>query len=272
MSKPTPYHQRDGITIYCGDCTQILPHLSPNIALTFTSPPYNLRHRIRNGKYTTTEKATGFSVKYGGFDDCLPIDQYEHVHTLALQQMLGLSKTVFWNIQIVTGNKEAVFKIIGTFAQSIKDIVVWDKRGQPAMNDGVINRSYELLLILEPNATAGRALSHAHFERGTMPDVWRSGQGDTHTGNRAVFPLSLPAKAITHWSQPGDIILDPFVGTGTTLRAAQQLGRRAIGIDISEAMCQLAKEGLAQPTFFSLPSPQKTPAPTQLALIGGAGQ
>lgn len=58
----------------------------------------------------------------------------------------------------------------------------------------------------------------------------------------APFPCALARDHITSWSNPGEIILDPMCGSGTSCIAAQQLDRQYIGIDISEAYCHLANQ------------------------------
>ena len=245
-----PYYQEDGITLYCGDCREILPTLkSMSTALTFTSPPYNMRTRIRNGRYTERERSEHFSKKYKEFHDAYPIEEYYELHKAVLNEELRISRLVFVNIQIVTGSKEAWFKLIGDFNKNIKDVIVWDKGdGQPAMHEDVINRGSELILAMEGNATAGRAFSQKNFPRGEMSDIWRMGRGGNGdaSGNLAVFPVEIPGTAIKGWTFAGETILDPFCGSGTTLFAAKKLGRIAIGIEIVEKQCEIAVKRLAQ--------------------------
>ncbi|MGH9017030.1 MAG: DNA-methyltransferase, partial [Acidimicrobiales bacterium] len=69
------------------------------------------------------------------------------------------------------------------------------------------------------------------------------------SGHPAVMPLELAARAIRLSTWPGETVLDPFAGTGTTLIAARQLGRRAIGIEVSERYCELAARRLSQGTL-----------------------
>ncbi len=70
-----------------------------------------MRLRIRNGKYTSREKSEHFSKKYKFFDDALPIEEFYEFHSKVLTEMLRVSKIVCYNFQIVTGSKQAFFKI-----------------------------------------------------------------------------------------------------------------------------------------------------------------
>jgi len=87
-----------------------------------------------------------------------------------------------------------------------------------------------------------------YHKNGAKPgDVWRITPEDAWRtdGHYAVFPLALCRVPILATCPPGGIVLDPFAGTGTTLVAARDLGRRAIGIDLSPAYLDLARQRLA---------------------------
>lgn len=233
-----------------GDCLEIMKQMPDKcVDLVVTSPPYNMRTRIRNGEYTEREKSQHFSKKYSEFDDALSIGDYYSFHSQVIREMLRISPIAFINIQVVTGSKEAWFGLIGDFNKEIKDIIIWDKgEGQPAMHDSVINRGYEMILVLESEPTAGRAFSKSYFRRGTMSDIWRCGRGGggETKGHGAVFPVEVASKAIQGWSKEEDTIFDPFIGTGTTAVAAKKLGRHFIGIEISEKYCEIARDRLRQ--------------------------
>lgn len=95
-----------------------------------------------------------------------------------------------------------------------------------------------------------------YHKNGAKPgDVWRITPEDTWRtdGHYAVFPLALCRVPILATCPPGGIVLDPFAGTGTTLVAARDLGRRAIGIDLSPAYLDLARQRLA--TTAPAPAP-----------------
>jgi DNA modification methylase len=83
---------------------------------------------------------------------------------------------------------------------------------------------------------------------GLCSTVWKIGPARCD-GHPAPFPVELARRAIRLSTWPGEVVLDPFAGSGTTLLAARQLGRRAIGIERSERYCELAVNRLAQTTF-----------------------
>ena len=245
-------------TLYQGCCMDFLKSVPNNsFDLVVTSPPYNMRTRVRNGKYTVREKSEHFSKKYKSFDDDLSIDDYFKFHSNVISELLRTSKTITYNIQIVTGSKEAVFKIIGLFNKEIKDIVIWDKgHGQPAMHDGVLNKASELILIFEQNATNGRCFSNFNFKRGELSDIWRIPKEKMEViGHSAAYPLKLAETCITNFSKNHDFIFDPFLGTGTTAIAAIKNNRNFVGVELTKdyfnAACVRIEKALSQQDMFS---------------------
>jgi site-specific DNA-methyltransferase (adenine-specific) len=242
--------------IHCMGCLDGLNLLEDNsVDLVFTSPPYNMRLRIRNGKYTEREKAEHFSKKYDYFNDALPLNDFYDFHKKVLKELLRVSKVVCYNFQIVTGSKEAFFKIIGDFNQQIKDVLIWDKgHGQPAMNEKVTNSCYEFILVLESDEKKGRMIRNATFERGKFNNILRVGRSRSISNSHgAVFPIKLAQEIISNFSNKTDLVLDPFMGSGTTAVACKQLGREFIGFEICEEYCKIANKRLEQAnlnTFF----------------------
>ncbi len=230
--------------IYNECCLETMKRVSDNsVDLIITSPPYNMRTRIRNGKYTTREKSEHFSKKYQYFDDALSIEDFYEFHCKALLEMLRISKIVCYNFQIVTGSKEAFFKIIGDFHKYIKDIIIWDKmRGQPAMHEKVLNSCYEMILVLENDNKCGRVIQNALFDRGTLNNIMRiPSQKRKQKIHMATFPDELVLNLITAFSKEDDLIYDPFLGIGTVAKIAKQNNRRYIGSEIVEEYFNLAK-------------------------------
>ena len=232
--------------IYNQEASSMLKQLPDNFAtLTVTSPPYNMRLRVRNGQYAEREKAEHFSKKYANFDDALQIDDFYALHKGILSELLRVSNVVAYNFQIVTGSKEAFFRIMGDFCKEIKDVIVWDKGfGQPAMHEKVLNSSYELILILESDGAKGRVINNATFDRGSMQNIIRINREQHIDGHAATMPEKLADILIRSFSNKGDIVLDPFMGVGTTGKVAIANGRRYIGSEISSEYCDIANKRL----------------------------
>ena len=234
-------------TIYNEDCLATMARMPDNfVDLVFTSPPYNMNLRIRNGKYCSRQIVKEFSTKYTGFDDNLPIDDFYRVHSKILDELLRVSKIVFYNIQIVTGSKLAFFKMIGDKADKLKDIIVWDKtHGQPAMQTSVLNRRTELILVFDKENAISRQFSQSTFARGTLDDIWQISRGKKVNKNHgATFPIELASKVVTNFASSGNIVYDPFTGSGTTALAAKMHNCNYIGSEISKEYYDFAVDRL----------------------------
>ena len=230
----------------CIDTLNKMIQDNQKVDLVVTSPPYNMNLRIRNGKYCSRQIVKEFSTKYEGFDDNMPIEEYYAFHLKVLRELLRTSGLIFYNIQIVTGSKRAIFKIIGELSDYLKDIIVWDKGyAQPAMAERVLNRRTELILVFDAKNAISRQFEQVNFNRGTLDDIWQIKRGrkitDTHS---AVFPEELVKTIIDNFSSEGDLVYDPFMGTGTTAYVAKALGRNFLGSELTEKYFEIANRRL----------------------------
>ena len=219
------------------------------VDLVVTSPPYNMNLRIMNGKYRSRQITDEFSNKYDGFTDNMPIDEYTDFHSSVLEGLLNISDLIFYNISIVTGSKRAWFNIIGNFSHNLKEIIVWDKgNGQPAMQQQVLNRRSELILVFERDYPISRQFRlKGTFDRGTLDDVWDVGRPLPHEKvdkHAAQMPEALVEKILLNFSNEGDSIYDPFMGTGTTGAVAKRLNRNFIGSEIVKDYYDAAQKRL----------------------------
>ena len=228
-----------------GDCLEEMKKLSKSsVDLVLTSPPYNMNLRIRNGKYCSRQIVKELSTKYQSFDDNLSIEDYYLFNKEVITQCLRVSDLVFFNVQFLTGNKPALFRLIGEFHLQLKEFIIWDKENaQPAIGRNVLNSQFEVLLVLQNSKPQSRAFDTAQFPRGTLSNLWKIKRGKkpckTHG---AVFPLELAEKIIKNFSLEGNTILDPFLGTGTTGLACKNLNRNFIGIELDETYFNIAKQ------------------------------
>lgn len=231
--------------IYNEDCMETLSRVEDQeIDLSITSPPYNMNLRIRKGEYCSRQITKEFSNKYEGFTDNMPIDDFYSHHFNRLGMLIEKSKLVFYNISIVTGSKRAFFKMIGSFHDYLKDIIIWDKGyGEPAMQTGILNRQSELILVFEKSNAISRQFKDAPFKRGTLSDLWTIPKERSKVkGHAAVFPEVLIENILVNFSQEGDIVYDPYMGTGTTAVVAERLNRRWFGSEINSEFCKAANQ------------------------------
>lgn len=209
--------------IYNENCLETLKNIpNDSIDLVVTSPPYNMNLRIRNGKYCSRQITKEFTTKYDGFDDNTPINEYYDFHLKVLKELIRTSSIIFYNIQIVTGSKRAFFKIINK------------NNAQPAMAKNVLNRRTELILIFDSKNAISRQFKKTNFDRGTLDDIWNIKRGKKIVNSHsAVFPEELVEHILKNFSNEGDLIYDPFMGTGTTAVVTKRMGRNYIGSELS---------------------------------------
>lgn len=235
--------------IYNENCLDTLQKMNDgSVDCVITSPPYNMNLRIRNGEYCSRQIVKELSTKYSDFDDNLPIDEYYNLHSKILKELLRVSKVVFYNIQIVTGSKRSIFKMIGEFHENLKEIVVWDKGvAQPAMQEQVLNRRTELILIFETDYPISRQFRYGNFKRGTISDIWEIKRGKkVSSSHGATFPEELVKMILENFTKEGDVVYDPFLGTGTTAIVAKKMNRKYIGSEIGKEYYKLAKNRIEE--------------------------
>lgn len=154
---------------------------------------------------------------------------------------------------------------------SLKSFITWNKNSTPEPVKTRVTRQAEYILHMAVRPTpqftkrAWQKLSQRlggvdpRFESPEkLTDIWSLPTANGKNGHGAEYPLALPARCIALTTRPGDLVLDPFVGGGTTALAALALKRRCIGFDISSAYIETAqerlreaKEMLAQPALTS---------------------
>lgn len=256
------YYEQDGITIYHGDCREVLPQIEP-VDLVVTSPPYdNLR-------------------RYGGYEWDAPT-VVKGLHTAMRDGAVCV-----WIVadQTVNGSETG-----SSFRQAFEfmdrgfflwDTMIWAKNAVTTPTESRYYAAFEYMFVFSKgkpktmnficdriNVTAG---SHRESSRnmrkekreyggkqfitkdtGRRFNVWTVNNYSPVNGHPAVFPYQIPKDHIRTWAQPGDVVLDPFMGSGTTILAAKDQGLRAIGIEIEEKYCEMAAKRLAQKNIFSL--------------------
>jgi len=223
--------------IYNMDCLEGMRQIPDgSVDLVVTSPPYNFNLRIHYGKYGGwCDKDPN---KYGGMmNDRLPMEEYFNWQRDCINEMLRVSKgLVFYNIQMITGNKVALCKILGEFADKVKEVIIWDKKNaEPAIKEGVLNSQYEYIIVFDKANAIARQFDTFNSGRGTVSNVWQIGKNTERSikNHSAMFPLELPSKIMRLFSNDGDLVLDPFMGAGTTAVACVNEKRHFIGFELN---------------------------------------
>ena len=233
------------ITLIQGDCLEKLKDIPDrSIDMVFTSPPYNMNLRIRNGKHCSRQIVKELSTKYEGFDDNLPMDDYFSFNVAVVSDLLRVSDLVFFNVQFLTGNKSALYKLIGHFHDKIKEFIVWDKiNAQPAIGEKVLNSRFEVILVFQNTKPESRKFNTAQFERGTLQNLWQIKKGaKVDKTHGATFPEGLAEMGIKNFSFAGATILDPFMGTGTVGIVCKNHNRNFIGIELVPEYFKIAEK------------------------------
>jgi len=256
-----PYYQDDAVTIYHGDCSEVLGDALPKADLVFTSPPYNLGTTTgggfpsighyargaaladRGGAGKSWGKWSGGSLAngYGVHSDAMPQSDYEAWQRGVLARLwaqLSDVGAIFYNHKPRVQAGEAWLPLCLNPGLPLRQIVTWARAGGMNYAPTHYVPTYEWVLIFAKERFRLRDKSASG-----LGDVWRITQ-ESQIDHPAPFPYELAARAIA--TTTAAEVLDPFMGSGTTLVAAKNLGRRAIGIEIEERYCEIAARRLAQ--------------------------
>lgn len=222
----TPYYDEDGITIYHGDCRDVLPSLVADVLIT--DPPFGvgLKARRARNKGAGSHEVAPASITYS--------DQPDEVRELIRVAIpLALSVTsrglVFCGTRMLWDYPPAV-AIGNVHLPAGCGYTPWGfQTSQPILYYGA-----------DPWLADGK---------GNRPNGFQP-QRNAYLAEPIDHPCPKPREwmswAVVRSSRVDEIVLDPFMGSGTTLRAAKDLGRRAIGIEIEERYCEIAVQRLAQ--------------------------
>jgi DNA modification methylase len=247
-----PFFERDGIVLYHGKAEQVLPTLpAGSVDLVVTSPPYNLG-RTHNGTFNHDMRnvagprkgskwhAPALAYGYDSDDDALPHDAYLTLHRGILAECwrtLSPAGAIFYVHKPRIQDKQVWLPLELNPGLPMRQVIIWKHQGFN-MSATHLCPTCDWIMVLARRDWALASQSASGFG-----DVWEI-PVDTEADHPAPFPLALAKRAIVA-SAPATV-LDPYAGSGTTLRAALDLGLPAIGIEQSERYCEIAARRLSQ--------------------------
>ncbi|MBI5152458.1 site-specific DNA-methyltransferase [Candidatus Peregrinibacteria bacterium] len=230
--------------IICGDAVDIMKRIPDEfVDLIITSPPYNLKNSTgngmkdgRGGKWANAALQNG----YTNHTDCMPHDEYVKWQKDCLNEMMRIipeDGAIFYNHKwrVQNGLLQDRQDIVSGFP--VRQIIIWKRKGGLNFNAGYFLPTYEVIyLIAKPKfKLAEKANAHG--------DVWEFTQ-EMNNEHPAAFPIDLIDRIV--FSTNAKIILDPFMGSGTTAISAINFKRDYIGIDISPEYCEMARKRIKQ--------------------------
>lgn len=209
----TPYYAHDGIVVYHGDCREVLPAIDvPADAIVVADPPYGINHQTSHGaSWQGTIIAND--------------------HSTELRD---------WMISFLAPRPMAVF---GTWKaprpKGLRAVLIWDKGPAFGMGDLAFpwKNSFEEIYVIGDGWVGRR---DEGVLRGHMVVSWES-HGRSHPHEK---PVTLLGHIIA--KHKAETIVDPTCGTGATLRAAKDHGRKGIGIEVDERYCEITAQRLSQ--------------------------
>jgi DNA modification methylase len=223
VTLPTPYYDHGGITIYHGDCREIMP-LLPKVDLVLTDPPYGvdydgglLNRNRRDRLHGDDHDVYGWAMPLI-FDRCRgPV--YVFFAGTRAPEVMGAARAA---------------------GAEVRSMLIWNKTNATY---GALGAHYKFRH--EPFLYClGRGATARWIGPTTEATVWDGPRNARNAAHPTEKPVWLCARAIRN--HDAALILDPFMGSGTTLRAAKDMNRRAIGIEIEEKYCEIAAKRLAQ--------------------------
>ena len=244
---PVPPDKLDRIYDHTSESMRELPDNS--VHLMVTSPPYNV------GKDYDEDMTLG---EYREFLCRVWVETYRVLapgaHACINVNGLGRRPYIPIHAYVIRDMIDADFlmrgEIIRDKGMSAGSSCAWGSWMSPS--NPVLRDSHEYILVFSKQCfgrsrTDNRAtLTEESFMENTK-SVWNvKSESATRVGHPAPFPVELPARLIDLYTHAGDVILDPFMGSGSTAVAAVQAGRHYVGYDISKKYCQVARQRLSE--------------------------
>ena len=220
MATMKPYYEHAGITIYHGDCREILPGLKADSVVT--DPPYKLSQEY------------GSSVDA---DNLMAVASIAWIAPLLLKAVKpGGLAAVFYDTRILPFALD-VFRKSGW--RYTRNLTFYRRWGSACKMHGWMSTSDFVLLFQSPG-------DKERYYGQTFHDVFvKQGPENNSYDHPAQKPVEFVSQVVQTITQPHGMVLDPYMGSGTTLVAAKLLGSRAIGIEIEERYCEIAAKRLS---------------------------
>jgi len=252
-----PYYKTDFVTLYCGDALEILEELpEESVDLVITSPPYNVGREYgeRVDDLKRYEEYLSFAkewlskcyrlLKFGGriavnVPSCLQQSKRSKSAYLAIDYVLLMREIGFLDMEWIGWVKSVD-------GSSIKNDTAWGSWCSPT--HPYLRDIMEYVIVMAKGSKKRKDrkgkndITAEEFKKFTT-NVWYIPPVSCKE-HPAVFPEELVYRLVKLYTWEGDVVLDPFVGSGTTLVVCEKTKRRGIGVEIEEKFCELVVKRL----------------------------
>jgi len=231
--------------VVCGDATSADDWSKLDVGegfVLFTSPPYNagkasgLRDKYKPG----VAKSKKFYDKYS---DDLSTDEYTNLLRSCMSAAFPHVEAMVFNVQPLAGAKRSLLSWMNETSSNLVDVITWDKgNAAPHIQPGIMASRYEWLVIFSKEQNASRVVPFSSWQ-GKFSNVYQAPpQRDNKYASihGATFPVHLPEFIVGDLMNRCRGVVDCFLGTGTTIIAAEKLGRDGRGIELSPAYVDVA--------------------------------
>ena len=240
---PAPYYQDDRVTLYCADNLAVLPALgAASCDAVLTDPPYCSGGYLEAQKNTRAQGLRGSTVTAPDF-------RWFAADNMSTAGLAWLLRAVMLESRRLLRDDRAAFvftdwrmvphlvPVIESSGLRWRNLLIWDK-GNAGLGVG-FKPAYEVVMEFAAGTVAYQTQDGQNLLRyPRVPNGDRDHSAQKPTPLlRAILRVVVP---------PGGVVLDPFAGSGSTLRAAKDLGLRAVGVELDEANCEVAARRLAQ--------------------------
>lgn len=225
-----PYYEDDAVTLYHGDCREVLASMADeSVAAVLTDPPYTERTH-KKASWLTAGTVTEGITTFGAITD-------EELRAL-LVELGRVSRG--WVVATLDYRHAVEFDVTPPPGLKCQRLGVWVKTNPTPQLTG------------DRPAQGWESIAYLH--RADRRSKWNGGGAHGNyvapippsEGHPTAKPLPMVARWVRWFTDPGDTVLDSFAGSGTTLRAAKDEGRHAIGVELDERYCDLAARRLCQ--------------------------
>ena len=227
--------------LLCGDATMIDDFkklLGKKKAQgVFTSPPYNANTHLHYKKFGLGNRGNLYKDK-NSKDKKDPKDYIEFIQDVLTNCFSYTEGFIFWNVSYSANDRTSFLKSIVPYLDSLHEVISWEKLRSAPIPHG-LTRAFEFIFCFRNKGKK----EHLGEPNTTNFNVWKiSNVGSQTDDHRACFPVLLPETGINLSTVEGDIVIDPFLGTGTTIIACEKTKRKCYGIEIEPSYCDIAIE------------------------------